>query len=368
MENKPIRILQMTASLYMGGSQSMIMNLYKNIDRERIQFDFIVDHPDLMDFADTIKELGGKIYVMPTFKGINLFEVIKAWNKLFKEHPEYKVIHSHARSYASIYLKIAKKYGVKTIIHSHNTSNGEGFTSLVRNALQLPLRRIADYFFGCSKNAGLWLFGEKIVSDDRFFVLNNAINSEKFKYNEKTRKEYRKEFGIKDDEKVFIQVGELCEQKNYEFTIKYFTKLCKKDNKCKLYIVGSGDLENEISNMIKENKMSNNIIMLGRRTDVNSLLQMADVYIMPSLYEGLSVAAIEAQASGINCLFSNQVNKDVDITKLCKFIPLDEDKWVNASIEALISRKDTSELIKEAGYDIKTTATWLSNFYEKISS
>ena len=139
MENKPIRVLQMTASLYSGGSQNMIVNLYKAIDRNKVQFDFIVDHPELNDLQPVVEQLGAKVYTMPQFKGTNILQVKKAWNDLFTNHPEYKILHSHSRSYASIYLKIAKEHGLKTIIHSHNTSNGSGVKAMIKNALQLTL-------------------------------------------------------------------------------------------------------------------------------------------------------------------------------------------------------------------------------------
>ena len=362
--SKPIRVLQMIASMYMGGSQAMIMNLYRNIDREKIQFDFVVDHPEYDAYLSEIESLGGKVYTLPVFNGRNMSEVKKAWNNLFIDHPEYKILHSHARSYASIYLPVASKNGVRTIIHSHNTSNGSGIKAVVKNVLQYPLRYQADYYFGCSKDAGRWLFGDKIVESDRFYVLNNAIDAKAFRYDEEIRNKYRIQFNLKD-EIVCIQVGSLTDQKNHLFTIEVFNKLCKINKNIRLYIVGTGINQEIIEKRIDEYNLKDNIILLGRRNDVNNLLQMADFYIMPSIYEGLSVAAIEAQASGITCLLSDVVSKDVKVSDVCEFLPLEEDRWVDR-LNGSYTRKDTYDDIVNAGYDVKTTAKWLEDFYQSI--
>lgn len=364
--NKPIRVLQMTASLYHGGSQNMIVNLYKAIDRNKIQFDFIVDHPELNDLQETVESLGAKVYIMPQFKGTNLLEVKKAWNDFFIQHPEYKIIHSHARSYASIYLDIAKKHGLKTIIHSHNTSNGNGIKAKVKDLLQYNLKNVADYFIGCSLDAGKWLFGEKIVNSDRFFVLNNAIETSRFKYDSRIREQYRKELNIENN-KVYIQIGEFNEQKNHKFTIELFSELIKKEPNAKLLLVGTGEYFEYIKNKINELNLNDNIELLGRREDVNNLLMASDVYLMPSNFEGLSVAAIEAQASGIKCLLSDKVSKDVNITNMCEFIPLDIKQWLKTCVNINnYERLDTYNQIVKMGYDVNSTAKWLEEFYLDI--
>ena len=311
-----------------------------------------------------VEDLGSKIYVVPTFKGTNIIEVKKAWNELFENHPEYKIIHSHSRSYASIYLPIAKKYGLKTIIHSHNTSNGQGIKSSIKDLLQYPLRYQADYFIGCSRMAGEWLFGEKIVQSNNFFVLNNAIDTDKFVYNKQLRDEYRKEFGL-TDEKVFIQVGRLTEQKNYGFTIDLFNDFLKEYPNSKLFIVGNGELRDAIDKKIDDYGIENNIVILEYRNDVNALLQMADYFLMPSLFEGLSVAAIEAQASGIRCLCSEFCDKNVNVTGLCEFLPLEKKVWIE-SMSQLYVRSNKKQDIIDSGFDVNNTAKWLEDFYRKI--
>ena len=363
--DKPIRVLQMTASLYHGGSQNMIINLYKAIDRNKVQFDFIIDHPELIDLKPVVESLGAKVYAMPTFKGANIAEVKKAWNNFFNEHPEYKIIHSHSRSYASIYLKIARQHGLKTIIHSHNTSNGSGIKSKIKDLLQLNLRNTADYFFSCSLDSGKWLFGDKIVNSDKFHIINNSIDATKFAYNEEIRKKYRNELSIENNI-VYIQVGEFIEQKNHIFTIELFRQLINKQPNAKLLLVGTGEYLENIKQLANDYNLYENIIFLGKRDDVNNLLQAADCYLMPSNYEGLSLAAIEAQASGIKCLLSDKCSKDVNITNSIEFLPLDTNKWLEACTDTDCVRKDRSKEIINMGYDVNTTAKWLQDFYLDI--
>lgn len=364
--NKPIKILQMIASLYRGGSQSIVMNLYKNIDRTKVQFDFVIDHEEYDDYRSEIEELGGKIYIMPTFKGTNILEVKKAWNDFFIKHTEYRILHSHSRSYASIYLPIAKKYGVKTIIHSHSTSNGKGLQSVIKNIMQYPLRYQADYYMACSKDSGKWLFGENVINSNKFYIFNNAIDTEKFIFDENIRKQYRKKFCI-NNERVFIQIGNYIKTKNHIFSLECFEQLLKINNNCKLYFVGSGgSTQDEIAKAIENKNLQEKVIMLGVRDDVNKLLQMADCYLMPSIYEGVSLAAIEAQTSGIQCILSDSVSKDVEITANCKFLPLVTKQWIKEMNSELFDRKNNYDRIVDAGYDIKTTSNWLLNFYKEI--
>lgn len=361
---EPIKVLEMIASLNYGGSQAMIVNLVKKMNRENVQCDFIVDHPEYTGMNEIVEGLGSKIYTVPAFKGSNILEVRKAWNDLFEKHPEYRILHSHSRSYASIYLPIARKHGLKTIIHSHNTSNGEGIKAKIKDLMQYPLRYQADYFIGCSRKAGEWLFGDKVIESDRFFVLNNAIDTDRFVYNREKRKEYRRQFGLKD-ESVFIQVGRLSEQKNHLFTLNIFSQHLKDHPDSRLFIVGNGELRKQIDEKIAELGIADNVEILEFRNDVNDLLQMADYFLMPSLFEGLSVAAIEAQATGIRCLCSDRCDRAVDVTGLCEFLPLEEYKWLDEMSQLYVRRNRKQDII-DAGFDVETTAKWLESFYQEI--
>lgn len=228
-----IRILHMVSSLNIGGSQNFVMNLYRNIDRSRIQFDFIIDHDEHIYYKSEIEELGGKVYTFPCFKGTNIAEIKKYWKQFFLSHPEYKIFHCHSRSYASIYIPIARKLGIITILHSHSNSNGKGLSAVVKNILQLPLRYQAEYYMACSLDAGRWLFGNGICKSNKFFIINNAIDTVKFAFNEDMRKEIRNNIGIKD-EFVLGYLARVTKAKNPIFVIDVMKELKKNNSKFKI--------------------------------------------------------------------------------------------------------------------------------------
>ena len=362
-----VRVLQAIGSLYLGGSQTMVMNLYRNIDRSKMQFDFIIDHTVDMDFEEEIKSLGGKIYIMPTFRGYNVVQVIKAWNHFFATHPEYKVIHSHVRSYASVYLPIARKYGLKTIIHSHSTSNGSGFPSLVKQIMQYPLRYQADCYVGCSEHAGKWLFGKKVVEGNKFHVLQNAIDINEYQYNEVARDLIRKELGL-NNEILFGHVGRFHESKNPIFLLEIFNQLhCKMPNS-KLAMVGDGDLRTKIEEKIRQLNLEEAVYLLGTRSDVKAILQAMDCFLFPSCWEGVPVTVVEAQAAGLPCFVSDTVTKNVGVSKLVHYLPIDQgtEPWIKAITDDKLERKSAAEEIKQAGFDITGTSKWLMNLYYKL--
>lgn len=362
-----VRILHMIGSLNVGGSQTMVMNLYRCIDRSRIQFDFILDHANDDYFVTEIENLGGKVYEMPMFKGINILQVKRAWRKFFEQHSEYKVIHSHVRSYASVYLPIAKKYGLKTIIHSHSTSNGKGIINLIKRIMQYPLRYEADYFFGCSKVAGEWLFGKRVVNSGNYYMIQNAIDLSLYKFDSIIRERYRNEFHLRD-KIVFGHIGRFHEAKNHKFLLEVFSEIHKKNPQSILMLVGDGELRGYIEQEIKDLKIEDFVIVMGLRSDVNELLQAMDCFLFPSKWEGLPVTVVEAQAAGLPCFVSDTITRDVGISDLVTYLPIGKGAqlWSSTIIDHNLERKDVSKQISEAGFSIETSVKWLSEFYERI--
>ncbi|MCH5186272.1 MAG: glycosyltransferase, partial [Oscillospiraceae bacterium] len=216
-----MRVLQVFGRLDCGGAETMLMNLYRNTDREKVQFDFVMHTTDECYYSEEIRNLGGKIYSVPRFNVLNIFSYIKAWKDFFKEHNEYKLIHAHMYSTASIYLRTAKKNGIKTIAHSHSTSNGKGMDAIIKNLFQLPIRYIADNLFACSLGAGEWLYGKKACRQDNFYILNNAIDTKRFVYDENIRNKLRRELDI-ENKFAIICVGRFSEVKNHKFLVKIF--------------------------------------------------------------------------------------------------------------------------------------------------
>lgn len=365
---EPIRILQVFAEMNRGGAETMIMNLYRHIDRERIQFDFIVHTQEKCAFDEEIEQLGGRIYRVPKYVGTNHFAYKNAWKDFFMSHSDYKIIHGHVRSTASIYLKIAKKYNLTTIAHSHNTSSGSGIIALIKNVLQYPLRYISNYFLACSESAGKWLFGDKIVASNKFKILNNAIEVERFTFNNQIRDAIRKEFAI-GDKYVIGHVGRFHPQKNHELLVDIFKDIHNKIEDSVLLLVGDGFLKESIQEKVRNEDIEDSVIFAGVRSDVPDIFQGMDLFLFPSLFEGLGIVVVEAQAAGLNCIVSDQIPDEAIITKQVDKVSLSKspEYWSEVAINKLnYKRKDTSELIKASGYDIKETAKWLENFYNRI--
>lgn len=363
---EPIRILQVLGRLNRGGAESMIMNLFRNVDREKIVFDFVIHTKEHCDFTDEVLALGGRIYSAPRYNVKNHFAYKKWWNNFLKEHSEYKVIHGHMYSIASIYLKIAKKYGLKTISHSHTSSQKAGFGGVVKRVIQAPLKNIPDWLFACSDNAGRWLYGKNVGKRKNYILLKNAIDSEKYIYTPETAEKIRKEFGI-ENKFVVGHIGRMFHAKNHPYLLEIFNAFLKKNENSVLLLVGDGPDRKEIEKKTEKLGLTDKVIFTGVRSDVNELLQGMDIFVFPSLYEGLPVTVIEAQATGLSCLISDAVTEEVCVTDLVTRFSLDNSpKMWAEKIEELSERKDRknmSEKIAQSGYDIKTTSQWLQKFY-----
>lgn len=364
-----IRILHVVGSMDRGGAETMLMNLYRKMDKDKIQFDFVVHSMKKGDFDDEIRTLGGKVHHMPRYTGRNHFLYVKKWNQFFLTHPQYLVIHGHIRSTAAIYLKLAKNFNRITIAHSHGTSSrGTLLERFVKMALQYPIRYTADYFFACSKEAGKWLFGNKVCQGKNFKILNNAIDNEKFVFSEITRNKIRKELGVEGDF-VVGHVGNFDPVKNHVFLIDIFNCLYKKDPTCSLLLVGGGDMALQTAMEEKARKMglSGKVKFLGKRDDVNKILNAFDIFVFPSLHEGLGIVAVEAQANGLKCILSDRVPKIVQITQNVEFLSLKApaDIWANKILvyHNNYTRKQVEKQVEKAGYDINNTAKRMEYFY-----
>ncbi|WP_028973499.1 glycosyltransferase family 1 protein [Spirochaeta cellobiosiphila] len=367
--NIPIRILHVLGRLDRGGAETLIMNIYRNINRDLIQFDFIVHTEDNCEYTSEINSLGGRIYSIQKYRGINHFEYKKAWTSFLEKHSEYRIIHGHIRSTASIYLKIAKKLGCATIAHSHNTSSGSGLNAIVKNVLQLPIRFFADYLFACSIDAGKWLFGNKAIKENRFKVITNGIELKKYSFNPIIREKKRNELGI-STQYVIGHIGRFHPQKNHFFLLKLMFELLKKSKDISMVLVGDGQTRQEIEKISQRMGMKDNIIFAGVRSDIPELLQSFDLFILPSLFEGLGIVAIEAQASGLPCLVSEGIPNEAFVTNnIAKLSLKDPIKlWINWILSHLeYYREDKIDVIDGKGYNIIETASYLQNFYLQLN-
>lgn len=360
-----IRVLHMIASLDVGGSQTMMMNIYRNIDREKIQFDFVIDRPEETYFAEEIEALGGRVYTMSPFRGTNAGEIKRDWNNFFYTHPEYHILHSHVRSYASLYLPVAREHGVKTIIHSHSTSTGGGVKGAVKSVMQLPLRRQADVLMACSLDAGEWLFGKRACQSERFVLLPNGIDIRRFALNPGTRRQYRQELGL-EGKYVIGNVGRFYDVKNHTFLLDVFQKVHEKDESAVLLLVGVGPLQQEMAQKAVRLGIADQVIMTGNRDDVPELLGAMDVFAFPSLWEGLPMTVVEAQAAGLPCVLSDTITREVDVSPLVEYLPLgDAAQWADALLRRR-ERMDAMDAIRRAGFDIRSSAQKLTEIYTAL--
>lgn len=364
-----IRILQVIGKMQMGGAETILMNLYRNINRERVQFDFMVHTEEECIFDKEILTLGGMIYRVPKFNGMNFTEYIRAWNAFFEEHKEHKIVHGHIGSSAAIYLDIAKKHGCYTIAHSHSIAKDKkGLREIVWNMYSYPTRYVADFFFGCSLGAGIDRYGEKVVNSNHFAVLNNGIDSQEYVFKTDVRRRIRAEFNISEGGFVVGHIGRIDPPKNHFFLLDVFARIKAYERNAVLMLVGTGSLKGKLTDRVKEYGLSEDVIMTGVRNDVPELLNAMDVFLFPSIFEGLGIAAIEAQASGLHTICSDVIPKEAQVTELLEYVSLDDgvDVWAKKALQYNnhYERKDMSFQIKQNNYDIRKIAQDIQLFYE----
>jgi len=369
---EPIRILHIVGRMDRGGIESFIMNLYRNIDKTKVQFDFLCHYGREAAFNEEIRKMGGRIYEMPAIKNENkiyyhkIISYIRALNNFF-DNNNYKIIHGHMTNRALIYMLIAKKNGVKNMIaHSHLSKSKKGVNGFITDILQTPISYIASDHFACSKVAAEWLFSKKINNSGVVKIINNSIDVEEFKYSLEVREKMRVKLKL-ENSFVIGHVGRFYHEKNHDFLIDIFKEILKEKNNAKMILVGDGPLKPTIHEKVKMLGLENNIIFLGVREDISDLMQAMDVFVLPSHFEGLPVVTVEAQASGLPCVFSSAVTSETNLTQRVKYVSLNNDpkKWAVEIIQIYqqYARLDTSETIREKGYDVKFLAKELEKFY-----
>lgn len=364
--NQPIRVLQVLGGLFHGGAEAMIMNLYRNVDTRVVQFDFLVHTDQEGVFDKEILDRGGVVHHAPVYKGINHFDYKAWWKTFLRQHPEYGCIHFHIRGTSAIAIPICKRLGRTTIIHAHSTSNGKSLVSFIKGLFQLSLRRDADYLFACSEPAGRWLFGQKALQAPNFHLWKNAIDTSTYQFSQDTRNRIRSELGL-EDSFVVGHIGRFIDAKNHGFLLTIFQEVLKREPHARLLLIGDGPNRKEIEEKVELLRLGQAVIFAGFRSDVPEILQAMDIFLFPSLYEGLPVTLIEAQASGLPSVVSDTITKEIEVTDLIQFVSLESVAKAWADIIFTISRdnirKDTSKSIIEAGYDIKQSAKELQDFY-----
>ena len=373
--SEKVKVLYFIDRMLRGGIQTFVIENMKHMDKNKIQIDYLLlDDGVKYELEDTLKEMGSNVYKLKGVwlrKPTDYFNYFKKIDEFFSQHNDYKVVHLHSSSKNFYILKSAKKYGIPVrIAHSHNI----GFQSnnkiqiMIGNLCKPLLKKYATDYFACAYLAGEWLFGKKAVKDGKVRVIHNAVEYEKFKFNEEKRMEIRNRLNI-NDKLVIGNVGRFSEQKNHEFLIEIFSEIHKKNKMSTLMLIGKGEKEVLIRKKVRNLGLENDVIFMGFCNNVNELMWAMDIFLMPSLHEGLPVVGIEAQATGLPCLMSKYVITDeVKITELVKFIDLKQSskEWAKEILNSDLNRKDTKAELEQAGYLIMDTAKELENFYRKV--
>ncbi len=364
-----IRVLQVLPGLNRGGLETFVMNVYRSIDRSNIQFDFLTNMKK-GDYSKEILTHGGKIYyIPPRRKGLSLY--IKALSSFFEEKKSvYNAIHFHESSLTSIeILYFAKKSNIPIrIMHSHSSSiMGNKIHYLTHFFGKLLIKNLATHYFGCSDKALNWMFNYSGVRK-KAKIINNGIDAVNFKYDSTIRSKTRSELGIGADTLVIGHIGRFSSVKNHKFLIDIFIQLKNLKENAILILVGDGELKQSIQQKVKDLKLDNAVLFLGSRSDTNMIYQAMDIFVMPSLYEGLPIVLVEAQASGLPVICSNRISKMSCMSENFTMLSIDENAtvWANHINETkLTSKRELAYLnIIKNGYDIKTITTTLKSVYQ----
>ncbi|MEB3100782.1 glycosyltransferase family 1 protein [Ferviditalea candida] len=364
---EPIRILQVVTIMNRGGLETMLMNYYRQLDRGRIQFDFMVHRAEKGYYDDEILKLGGKIYRMPQIRPGNYRLYFRMLDEFFATHREYKVVHSHINENSSFVLRAAKRAGVPCrIAHSHLSDLGIDIKLPFRLYARFAMKDYPNRYFACSKKAGQWLFGKRKSDSNQITVLNNAVNVRDFKYDEALRNQAKLEFDA-GDRLVIGHIGRFVKQKNHSFLLDVFKAVHDKRPDSLLIMIGDGPLRPAIEDKADQLGLTGNVRFLGVRADIPRLMQGMDLFLFPSLFEGLPVVLVEAQAAGLRCVVSDTITSETDVTGRLDFVSLkaSPDAWADIILASSYEHKDTSGLLGRSGYDTAEMAKWLTRYYEE---
>ncbi|WP_343248565.1 glycosyltransferase [Diplocloster hominis] len=361
-----IRILQVIDKMDISsGVYSMLINYYRFIDKEKIIFDFVVHDEVSEDLKEYYIDKGSIIYKLSDLSFKNLFSNAKVFTRILESN-KYSIIHIHIPNIAFLYFNIAKRCKIPIrIMHSHNSVGSEILWKRIRNKILNQIGLFyANRYWACSKLSAKYLFGNKKIETEKFKLINNAIEVDKYKYNQLIRCEKRNEYNL-NNKYVIGNIGRLAVQKNQEYLIDVFYEFHKNNLDSILLIIGEGELKSKIENKISDYNLNDSVYLLGARKDVNEILQVIDVFVLPSLFEGLPVVSIEAQAAGLRCILSDTITKECSITENVIFLNLkDKYSWLNALTNCRkYNRINTDQYIIKNHYSISEEAVYLQECY-----
>lgn len=366
MKQEPIRVLQIIGFVCGGGVEAVIMNYYRNIDRNKIQFDFVIDGYEKTALDNEILSLGGKVYKVEPYTKNPLKNIYQIY-KIIKDN-NYQIVHSNMNTLSVFSLFAAWLAGAKVrILHNHSTAvKSEKLRSAMKYILRPFAPIFANRYMACSKLAGEWMYGRRKMQSGEIKVLNNAIDVDAFAYNEELRKKLRHDLDIDEDTLVIGHVGRFMYQKNHDFLIDIFNEIHKQKSNSLLLLIGDGPLRQSIEEKVKNYNLQDSVIFLGLRKDVKDLYNVMDVFVLPSWYEGLPVVSVEAQANGLPCFVSDKVSKECYLSSSMYFISLNKnaDVWSKEILNSKLTRnKNAKQELTANNFEIKNETEKLINIY-----
>ena len=369
-QNEILHVLHVFGKLNRGGAESRVMDLYRNMDRTKVQFDFMQHTDRVCDFQPEIEQLGGKVYHVPPFRFWNYFSYCKAWKEFIKKHPEIRIVHGHMTSTASIYLPIVRKKGVFTIAHSRNAGVDKGIKGKLTKFLRRNLKEKCDRCFACSKLAGEAVFGKEAMEQGNVTIIPNAIDAARFTFDPEVRKQKREELHIQPQEFLIGEVGRFDPQKNQKYAVEILEECRKKNFPAKLILIGEGPLMENVRQQVEELRLQEYVIFTGLQKNVVPFYQAMDFFLLPSFYEGLPGVAVEAQASGLRGILSDAITTETAMTSLMEFRSVQEPARVWADRIMACGHYERQNMLKqmqETGFDVKNLANRLQDFYLRVS-
>ena len=366
--HESIRVLQIIGNVCRGGVEAVVMNYYRHIDRNRIQFDFVIDDDSNPLLDDEITSLGGRVYKVEPYSK-NIFKQIYQVRQIVKENG-YEIVHSHMNTLSVFSLFAAWLGGAHTrIVHNHSTAtDGEVFRTAIKYILRPFAKLFANQYAACSMLAAQWMFGD-LAKKQKVTVFNNAIDLDMFSYDVESRNRYRAEFGIGEDAFVIGHIGRFVYQKNHDFLIDVMAEVAKKKENSILLLIGDGPLDGAAFDKVQKMGLADRVEFLGLREDVAKLYNSMDVFVLPSWYEGLPVVAVEAQANGLQCLVSDRISAECQLTSGLSFMQLEQsaEAWAGKILQ-LPQGRDTNVKgeLRESGFDIRRESKKLQDFYETL--
>ena len=366
MKTAPIRVLQIMGIVESGGVEAVIMNYYRHIDKSKVQFDFVMHKGSKQDYINEVKGMGAKVYEVTPYNR----SIVKFTYEIYKiiKEGKYQIVHSNMNALSGFPLMVAYIAGSEVrILHNHTTdSREEKLRSLVKRVLRPSAKVFANQYWACSKLAGEWMYGKEAVENGKVTILNNAIDLNKYAFNQEKRDRLRKELSI-EDKFVVGHIGRFTKQKNHEFLIDVFAEVAKQKNNAVLLLIGDGSLKNKVKEKVKRLNLNDKVVFLGVRSDVADLYNVMDVFVLPSFYEGLPVVGVECQANGLHFICSDNVTQEVVLSKVVTLLSLEigVGAWCKEVLKfSSKGRIETREELEKSGFDISVECSkledWLS--------